>query len=67
MCVETNIKLPETLSEFDQHFKKQFNPISFRTDAVGYGFLRLLAHIHFQSDMFPDFFNIGFLERLEKI
>jgi hypothetical protein len=66
MCVETNIKLPETLSEFDRHFKKHFNPISFRTDTVGYGFLRLLAHIHFQSDMFPDFFNIGFLERLEK-
>ena len=65
LCVETNIKLPEELSEFDRQFKKRYTPIPYRTDAVGYGFLRLLAHVHFQSDMFPDFFNVGFLDRLE--
>ena len=26
----------------------------------------LLAHIHYQTDLFPDFVSFGFLERLKK-
>ena len=29
------------------------------------GFLILLAHIHYQTDMFPDYVSFGFLERLD--
>jgi len=55
VSVETNLKLPETLKEFQDTFKKKYQSIKYRTDAVNYGFLRMLAHKYYETDMFPDF------------
>lgn len=55
VSVETNLKLPETLKEFQDTFKKKYQSIEYRTDAVNYGFLRMLAHKYYETDMFPDF------------
>lgn len=55
VSVETNLKLPETLEEFQNTFKKKYRSIHYRTDAVNYGFLRVLAHKYYETDMFPDF------------
>ncbi len=60
MSVETSIKLPETLPEFRENFKKRYDSIIYRTDKTGYGFLRLLAHIYYKTDFFPDELNLGF-------
>jgi hypothetical protein len=60
ISVDTSIKLPETLNEFKENFKKRYNSIDYRTDKTGYCFLRLLAHIYYKTDFFPDFFNVGF-------
>lgn len=65
MCVDTSIKLPESLAEFDKNFRKSYNSIRYRTDAAGYGFLRLLAHTHYQSDFFPDYFDVGFVTPID--
>lgn len=55
LSVETNIKLPSTLEEFKTTFKKKYKSINYRTDKVGYDFLRMLAHKHYETDLFPDF------------
>ena len=55
LSVETGIKLPETLEEFKQKFRKRYKSIKYRTDSKGYGFLRLLAHKYYETDLFPDF------------
>lgn len=66
MCVETNIMLPETLEEFKKSFVKRYNPIEMRTTKTGYGFLTVLAHVYYQTDMFPDYVNFGFWKPLEE-
>lgn len=55
ISVETSIKLPETLYEFKQKFRKKYKSIKYRTDSKGYGFLRLLAHKYYETDLFPDY------------
>ena len=55
ISVETSIKLPETLDEFKQKFRKKYKSIKYRTDSKGYGFLRLLAHKYYETDLFPDY------------
>lgn len=55
VSVETNVKLPETLKEFQSSFKKKYHSINYRTDTVNYGFLRILAHKYYETDMFPDY------------
>ena len=55
MSVETHIKLPETIDDFHKNYKKKYSSIKYRTDRAGYGFLRLLAHKYYETDMFPDF------------
>jgi hypothetical protein len=66
--VETSIKLPETLDEFKDSYVKKYDKIDYKTDKMGYGFLRILAHIYYKTDLFPDFCNVGFLTPLtEKV
>lgn len=60
VSVETNIKLPETLEEFRSSFKKKYHSIEYRTDAVNYRFLRVLAHKYYETDMFPDYLGRAF-------
>lgn len=55
LSVQTNIKLPETVEEYQKSFKKKYCSINYRTDKVNYGFLRILAHKYYETDMFPDF------------
>lgn len=55
LAVETGIQLPETLEEFQETFSKAYKPIRYRTDKAGFFYLRILAHIYYQTDFFPDF------------
>lgn len=64
LSVETNIKLPDTLEEFRKTFRKKYNSITYRTDAVGYGFLRTLAHKYYETDFFPDYLDRTFCTEL---
>lgn len=65
MAVLTNIKLPKSLEEFNKSYKKRYNSIDFRTTKTKFWFLAILAHIHYQTDLFPDYMNLGFLEPLK--
>ena len=65
MAVLTNIKLPKSLEEFNKSYKKRYNSIDFRTSKTKFWFLAILAHIHYQTDLFPDYINLGFLEPLK--
>lgn len=60
LAVQTSIKLPETLEDFRTSFKKKYRSIEYRTDKVNYGFLRILAHKYYETDMFPDFLGRTF-------
>lgn len=64
MCVETNINLPPTLKEFKATFVKRYNKIDFKTDHTFFEPLKVLAHIHYKTEWFPDFINFGFLKTL---
>lgn len=55
LSVETNLKLPDSIEDFQKTFRKKYKSIKYRTDKVNYGFLRLLAHKYYETDMFPDF------------
>lgn len=66
MCVETSIQLPETLEEFKKSFVKKYDHMPLRTEKVGYGFLTVLAHKYYRTDMFPDFLNLGFVKPLKE-
>lgn len=65
MSVEVGIQLPKTLEEFKKKFRKRYNHIPLRTDNTIFAHLILLAHIHYETDLFPDFVNFGFLEALK--
>lgn len=62
LSVETGIKLPDTLEDFKQHYRKKYNSMKYRTDSVGYGFLRILAHKYYETDFFPDYLDRTFCE-----
>ena len=64
LSVQTNIKLPGNIEEFNKNYKKRYNKIAFRTAKTKFWFLEILAHIHYQTDMFPDFLKLGFWEPL---
>ena len=66
LSVETGIKLPETLEDFKLSYRKKYNSVEYRTDAVGYGFLRTLAHKYYETDFFPDYLDRTFCEELKK-
>lgn len=67
IAVETSFELPEKLSDFKKSFRKMYNHISLRTEKSPFYFLILLAHIHYQTDMFPDYVSFGFLEKLSDV
>lgn len=55
MAVQTGIKLPDTLDDFHKNYMKKYSSMKYRTDAVGFEFLRMLAHKYYETDLFPDF------------
>ena len=64
MAVDTSISLPKELKELPQYLRKDYTPIKLKTDGTPYHFLKYLAHIHYQTDWFPDFANFGFLSEV---
>ena len=64
MSVEIGIQLPDTLEKFKKQFRKNYNHISLRTEKSKFAHLILLAHIHYETDLFPDFIDFGFLKPL---
>lgn len=66
MSVLTNIKLPESLEEFKKNYRKNYNSIYFRTSNTKFWFLYILAHIHYQTDLFPDYLDLGYWKPLKK-
>lgn len=66
LAVETSIHLPETLQDFKTQFKMRYDTIEIRTMHTKFWFLTILAHVHYQTDWFPDFLNLGFLEPLKR-
>ncbi len=61
IAVETSIPLPKELKELPNHLKKDYSPIKLKTDGTPYHFLKYLAHIHYETDWFPDFADFGFV------
>lgn len=64
MSVQANIELPENLKDFNRTYKKYYNSIDFRTSHTKFWFLKILAHIHYQTDLFPNFLNLGYWKPL---
>ena len=60
MSVQTRIELPKTLKEFRSIFRKNYRPIAYRTDAAHFCYLRILAHVYYQTDLFPDFLGMEY-------
>ncbi len=53
--VESSVKLPDDFEVFKQELQMKQLPIrTYKTDAAGLPFLRLLAHIHNKNEMLPD-------------
>ncbi len=53
--VETDIDLPESFSEYRETLiKKTINKRLYKTDLVGFSFLRNLAHIYFKNEYLPE-------------
>lgn len=61
MSVETSIKLPDNLHDLPQYIRKDYSPIELETSKTPFHFIIFLAHIHYQTDWFPDFVDFGFL------
>ena len=61
MAGETSISLPKELKDLPKYLKKDYTPIKLKTDGTPYHFLKYLAHIHYQTDWFPDFADFGFV------
>lgn len=55
IAVQTDIKLPVTLDDFQKSYMKKYSSMKYRTDVVGFEFLRMLAHKYYETDLFPDF------------
>ena len=66
MCVQTDIKLPKTLKEFKESHEKKYDSIILRTSNTHFSYLITLAHVHYQTDLFPDFLNLGFWKPMQE-
>lgn len=65
LSVQTSIKLPKTMEEFRSSYYKPYNSISYRTDAAGFYYLRILAHKYYETDLFPDFLGRAYCKNIE--
>ncbi len=64
LSVETSIKIPQELKDFKSLYKKRYNHIYLRTEDSPFKYLIILAHIYYETDLFPDFADLGFCEPL---
>lgn len=60
--VHSVLELPKTPQEFKKHFIKFYDSIELRTNSTNFWFLIILAHVHYKTDLFPDFLDFGFLK-----
>lgn len=65
LSIQACISLPEELKDLPKTYKKEYNSIPLRTNGSQFPFLVLLAHIHYNTDWFPDFLDLGFLKSLD--
>ena len=65
LSVQTDIILPDTIKEYREKFRKPYTSIPYRTDKAGYFYLRLLAHIYYQTDLFPDFLGRSYCQEIK--
>ena len=65
LSVETSIKLPETVEAFQSSYTKRYNSIKYRTDSVGFGYLRILAHKYYETDLFPDYMGRAYCSEVD--
>lgn len=65
LSIQACISLPEELKDLPKTYKKEYNSIPLRTNSSHFPFLVLLAHIHYNTDWFPDFLDFGFLKPLD--
>ena len=65
LSVQTDIEFPEMITDYRANFRKPYNSIPYRTDKAGYSYLRVLAHIYYQTDFFPDFLGRYFCRNVE--
>ena len=65
LSIQACISLPEELKDLPKTYKKEYNSIPLRTNRSRFPFLVLLAHIHYNTDWFPDFLDLGFLKSLD--
>ena len=54
------------MEEFIKTFRKKYNHIDMRSDKTKFWFLKILSHVHYETDLFPDFLKLGFWEPLNK-
>jgi len=64
LAVETSIELPETLEAFQASYTKRYDSIKYRTDSVGFRYLRTLAHKYYETDLFPDYLGRAYCSEL---
>ena len=58
MAVESRIKLPEKLADFKASIKaRPLFRVTFRTDTVGFPFLKWLPVLYYHNDIFPQFWR----------
>lgn len=65
LSIQACISLPEKLQDLPKTYNKEYNSIPLRTNSSRFPFLVLLAHIHYNTDWFPDFLDLGFLKSLD--
>lgn len=65
LSIQACINLPENLKDLPNSYKKEYKSIPLRTMSSQFPFLVLLAHIHYKTDWFPDFLDLGLLKSLD--
>lgn len=61
--VETSFELPDDFEEYKKTVKaKPFEIIDYKTDKLGFSFLRTLAHSYFKNEIFPNEWRKYFID-----
>ena len=64
-CSNYQTELSNGAVLIDVRTEKEYNSIPLRTNSSRFPFLVILAHIHYNTDWFPDFLDLGFLKSLD--
>ena len=64
LSVQTDVKMPKSVEEYRANFYKPYNSMQYRTDAAGFYYLRILAPVYYQTDLFPDFLGRAYCKEI---